>query len=595
MIHILRNNVTTPISETWQSAFKSRTDLEPYGDNALGLFALGLALGVEDLESVAADAITDGSDDKKCDMVYVDREERYALIAQCYMCQTDKPSAPANKASDLNTAVSWLLHAPLSSLPVRILSAARSLRDAIDDGVIETVHIWYVHNLPESTNVQAEISTVEHTARAALNAQFPDQEVTVSGLEVGRSMLDSFYADSLSPILVNDEYQIDIPNGFKLDSDEWSAYVTAFPLAFLRRVYRKHKTKLFSANVRDYLGSRKSDQNINYAIKTTAEGAPHDFWVYNNGLTILVHDFATVETKKGLRLRINGISIVNGAQTTGSIASLRKLPDPAALVPVRVIRTVNQELIYNIIRYNNSQNKVTASDFRSTDRIQKRLREEFESVEFAEYEGGRRGGAQDKIRRRANLLPSYTVGQALAAFHGDPIVAYNEKSHIWVSDSLYSRYFNDQVTAPHIVFCFSLLRATEALKVALVSKAKTNEDGLTNTEKQQLSFFRNRGAIFLFVAAMSSCAEIFLSRRVANRFRLSFGSTLPPHTAQHVWSPLVLANAPLCTHLADALSDGLKNTERVRKAIQTFEGLVQVTAAANSPLYIKFSEKVVEV
>jgi hypothetical protein len=42
-----------------------------------------------------------------------------------------------------------------------------------------------------------------------------------------------------------------------------------------------------------------------------------------------------------------------------------------------------------------------------------------------EYERGRRGGTSDTIKRRPNLLPSYTVGQALAAFDGDPVIAKN--------------------------------------------------------------------------------------------------------------------------------------------------------------------------
>jgi len=41
----------------WLAAFKARTDLAPYGDNALGLFALALRFGIEDLVTVAADAI----------------------------------------------------------------------------------------------------------------------------------------------------------------------------------------------------------------------------------------------------------------------------------------------------------------------------------------------------------------------------------------------------------------------------------------------------------------------------------------------------------------------------------------------------------
>lgn len=52
------------MTKAWETAYQARTDLTAYGDNALGLFALGLRFNIEDLATVAADAITDGSDDK---------------------------------------------------------------------------------------------------------------------------------------------------------------------------------------------------------------------------------------------------------------------------------------------------------------------------------------------------------------------------------------------------------------------------------------------------------------------------------------------------------------------------------------------------
>src|SRR5664279_1665265 len=85
--------------ETWESALNARSDLMAYGDNSIGLFALALRFSREDLGSVAADSITDGSDDKKCDMVYIDRDEGAAVIAQCYLSRSARGSAPANKAS----------------------------------------------------------------------------------------------------------------------------------------------------------------------------------------------------------------------------------------------------------------------------------------------------------------------------------------------------------------------------------------------------------------------------------------------------------------------------------------------------------------
>lgn len=77
-------------------------------------------------------------------------------------------------------------------------------------------------------------------------------------------------------------------------------------------------------------------------------------------------------------------------------------------------------IIRNVIQFNNNQNKIAVSDFRSTDRIQKKLKEQVAKIPDAEYEGGRRGGHSDVIKRSKRLLPSYTVGQTLAAFHGDP-------------------------------------------------------------------------------------------------------------------------------------------------------------------------------
>ena len=115
---------------------------------------------------------------------------------------------------------------------------------------------------------------------------------------------------------------------------------------------------------------------------------------------------------------------------------------------------------------------VEASDFRSTDKFQKRLKEEFLQIPHAEYEGERRGGVGDAIRRRPNLLPSYTVGQALACFQQEPIIAYNQKTAIWVNDRLYSKYFNESTKAAHIVCAYALMRAVENRKKQIVDKSR---------------------------------------------------------------------------------------------------------------------------
>ena len=60
--------------------FQARTDLtERYGNNALLLYALQLRFEITDIISVASDALTDGGDDKKCDLIYIDPDTGVAL------------------------------------------------------------------------------------------------------------------------------------------------------------------------------------------------------------------------------------------------------------------------------------------------------------------------------------------------------------------------------------------------------------------------------------------------------------------------------------------------------------------------------------
>jgi len=580
----------------WEEAFADRDDLNEFGDNALGLFALALRFGIEDLKTVASNSITDGNDDKKCDIVYVNIDEEYAVIAQCYKSSKEKESAPANKASDLNTGVGWLLQRNIDELPKRILSAAQELRTGISEDNIKTLYIWYIHNLPESENVNQEMVTVQQTAVSAIKTVFSGKKIAVTAYEVGNDKLNEWYGESQSPILVSDEITFKFEGGYKINGPEWESFSTSIPAQLLYRLFKKHKTKLFSANIRDYLGSRSTDSNINNGIKKTIESDANNFWVFNNGLTILTNSFsAPKKTRLGKEITVKGFSIVNGAQTTGAIGSLRRLPDKNVKIQARFVSTKgnDHDLIQKIIQFNNSQNKVEASDFRSTDKIQKRLKEEMTSIPDAEYEGGRRGGTGDAIRRRPNLLPSYTVGQALAAFHGEPITAYNKKTNTWVDDRLYSKFFNENTKAAHIVCAYSLLRAVEEKKKSIVDKYKKSPRSLSSQESEQLDFFRKRGATYLMVSAISGCLEVFLDRHVPNLFRISFGNNKSPAKSQQIWDSILAVTVPLCKQLEPALDGGLKNSKTVEDSISTFCSLVNVTATTNRPIFNKFKSKVI--
>jgi hypothetical protein len=509
------------IDPGWQNAFKVMKANYSLTDDSLGVFAINLRFNLDDIQTIVTESVTGGGDDKKCDILYVDKEREIAVIAQCYVAKRHRESAPANKASDLNTAITWLLSTDLDHLPEALKGRADELRAAINGSEIKQFYIWYVHNLPASKNVQDELRAVENTARVALRLYPQGQDINIFAEEIGEAQLARLYMQAERTVIVTDEIATTVPDAIEIKQVDWTSVITTVSGSWLRDLYSQYKTDLFSANLRGYLGSRESDSNINNGIKTSAHEHPKNFYVYNNGLTALVLDYELGKrSRSGRKLKITGISIVNGAQTTGSIASVDEALSPDLQVAIRFVKANKDAIIADIVRFNNSQNKLQAADFRSTDPIQERLRAEFEAIPDAEYEGGRRGGASDAIKRSKFTLPSYTVGQSLAAFHGDPVTAYDKKSELWTSEKNYRQIFTDRTTARHIVFCYSLLNAVNGRKLELSQKQRNDLSSLTSIENLSLSFLNKKGANYLLVYVISQCMETILGKPTPNRFDL---------------------------------------------------------------------------
>ena len=422
---------------------------------------------------------------------------------------------------------------------------------------------------------------VERTARSLIDANFRSSEVaTVRAVEVGRGKLEALFRSIHVPIMVTDDLEVRIPGGFTEIGDGWEAFCTSIPAAWLRRLFLDKGTDLFSANVRGYLGSIGSERNINHNIKRTAREEPRRFWAYNNGLTALVDDYTVSRRGRSGKLRLKGMSIVNGAQTTGALGAV-PVEDEAALASARVlarfVKCTDRDVINQIIRFNNSQNVVEPFDFRSGDQVQRRLVTEFQDIPEADYRGFRRGGERDQIERPANLVPSSTAAQALVAFHGDPTTAYNEKGKI-SEDSVYPNYFNDATTARHLLFCYSLYRALEDAKRSVGGIPPTAR---TTIQGAQSGFFAKRGSLFLGVYAVARSLESILNSRVPDPFTLEFTRNVGPREAASLWLPVVSATLPFVQQLEPALERNLKDRETIEPAVRNFAALVEATKDAN--------------
>jgi hypothetical protein len=311
------------------------------------------------------------------------------------------------------------------------------------------------------------------------------------------------------------------------------------------------------------------------------------------GITALVLDYDLGRrTKAGRILKIKGISVVNGTQTTGSLANLSKEISPDLKVAIRLVKASRDAIVSNVIRFNNSQNKLQAADFRSTDAIQDRLRNEVDAVPEAEYEGGRRGGASDAIKRSKFTLPSYTVGQSLAAFHGDPVTAYDKKSELWTNEKNYRQILTDRTTARHILFCYSLLSAISKRKLALAQRQKADPTSLTNVETISLRFLNKKGANYVLVHVISQCTETVLGKAIPNKFDLHFSKNASPAEAEGFWLPIVDMMLSLSNQLDNAFSRSRISNESVSKSVPIVIGVVASIAALQKETFKKFASHV---
>jgi len=237
--------------------------------------------------------------------------------------------------------------------------------------------------------------------------------------------------------------------------------------------------------------------------------------------------------------------------------------------------------------------KLISSDFRSNDRIQKRLVEEISrfSGQALVYTGGRRGGASDVIARRPNLISSDSVAQSLTAFHGRPDIGYKFKSRIWEENEDYKRVFNDKTSAQHILFVYSLFKEILNIRNSL-KKNSINGEGLKDIEQKNLDFFNARGSVFVLIYAVSKSIEIFLSKRVDDKFDLAFAEPDTVENYQTLWNPII----SLALSFSEQLLKGLQNysltMDNIEDALSNFNGLVQAVAEPNRKRIEFFAERV---
>ena len=460
--------------------------------------AFGLWYAVDSLELQEDEAYEaasyDGGNDKDIDFFYLDQEAARVLVGQLKFNARGQYKGKKPELLSLIHTTDWLKDPESLEREGRkdLAGAAREYREAINRGF--SVEYLYVYcgpprkevddaarqfNVTEAGNVPSRACRIVHLPNLiAEHSERIDQATRIGTAALTCKPTDSF----------------EEKGGFG------KALVTTLGGAQLRGLYLKHDDRLFDRNVRLFLGARKGGVNAGIRDTIDSDTDRPNFWAYNNGVTFVCDSYVLENDK----LTLTNFSIVNGCQTTVSIANSSASAARKVQVLARFIAAPERAIDY-IIRYTNSQNPIRLWDLSAQDKLQKRLKKELAALPQPFFYVLRKGetrqlsAAERKPFRRNGsgpmcALPLDLVAQYLAAFRGLPAIAYKDKGRIF--SAYYDEVFPAQIRPEEVTLVW------QAASAAAELVKRELEDAVQNQALQRVAILK-RGAKFFVLAAMA--------------------------------------------------------------------------------------------
>lgn len=236
-------------------------------------------------------------------------------------------------------------------------------------------------------------------------------------------------------------------------TSEYSAYLCNIPGELLARMYDKYQSRLLEGNVRSFLQTRGK---VNKGMRNTILREPEMFFAYNNGIAATAEEmsFSSDGTKI---IGFKAFQIVNGGQTTASLANAwvndtrhgSKETIKKIFVPMKVsvvTSDIAQDLVPNISKYANSQNKVSDADLESNHEFH-RVIEEMSRRIMVPAVGGAQFGTYWYYERANGQYKQETYKASEA--NKKKFKATNPQEQMFKKVDL-AKYYNIYLQKPHI-------------------------------------------------------------------------------------------------------------------------------------------------
>lgn len=461
--------------------FSAHVDMSDWkgkpSDHVEGAF-LSRALAAQAIKSfagvdpaTAAASLVDGLDDGGIDAIYFDAPNDTLFLVQSKWSSGGNASFDEGVTAKFVNGVKRILGANFEHFNAKVLAKAPEIREV----------------LYSDRDVRIRFITI-HTGKQPIGPHV-------------RRVIDTFVTEMNDPVAVADHVDIDQGGVYDLITSEsrdpkiklqavlndWGVIERPY-LAYYGRVsvdqiiewWEQHRNKLFSQNLRLYY----QNSTVNDALRKTLGEGPENFWYFNNGITIIadkvIKGLAGAPAHKFANFTCEGASVVNGAQTVGTIGSAagaigssETTEESPTWIQVRLIslESCPPDFGRRITRAANLQNAVGTREFAAMDPLQHRLAVEF-ALDKRRYVY--KSGETDPRGDEGCSIIEAT--QALACAHSVRLAVEvkREIGSIWADTDgpPYTQIFPPELSAERVWKAVSVMRAVdEAIQILRFSAA----------------------------------------------------------------------------------------------------------------------------
>jgi hypothetical protein len=488
------SDVTTQDAEERDGHFLTR---------ALAAFSIAALAKIDD--TAAAKSVVDEYHDDGIDAFYFDRIEHVAYLVQSKWQRNGGGSIDLGSVLKFIQGVNHFLEGTVAHLGPRMYAKNQDIQDVLADSQATFVLvICYTGKPAISTEVKNPLDALLHDLNDdgdLVSLQILKQK------ELHDIVEQRALGESVDLTILLHEYG--------MVRDPYKSYYGQVDVADIT-AWGKYGDHLYHKNIRGFKGSTE----VNDSIADTLKDHSDNFLYFNNGITLLCSELD--KRPLGGKSRTSGVfdckgaSVVNGAQTVGSIISVlsSNLFTPATTTARVMVRLISLEgcppdFGTQVTRATNTQNRIEKRDFAALDEEQSRIRSEMLLSLGKEY-----------VYRTGDRAPSPDAGctlddAAIALACANPDITYSmiakrEVSRLYedITKAPYKIFFNSGLTALKIWRAVDVLRRVDGF----LKEAQANKEG----KERLVAIHGNRVLLFLVFRELSP--DIFTRETVEEEF-----------------------------------------------------------------------------